>query len=105
MAKNDVQDLSGMGRPVSLASVVARGWGRAVGVFSPRCPYRIGDAVLGDDPFNGRQEGVVVSQQRTTVGIRTARGLYFYDHRQLRKLDWPQLRAAQLLLTRMILFR
>ena len=57
----DVQDLSGMGRPISLATAVARGWERAVGALSPRSPYRIGDAVLGDDPFNGRHEGTVVS--------------------------------------------
>ncbi|BCW17852.1 hypothetical protein NtRootA9_05600 [Arthrobacter sp. NtRootA9] len=87
MASNDVQDLSGMGRPISLATAVARGWERAVGALSPRSPYRIGDAVLGDDPFNGRHEGTVVSQEGATVGVKTARGLFFYDHRQLRRLD------------------
>lgn len=87
MDTSDVQDLSGMGRPISLGAAVALGWGRAVEALRPRSPYRIGDAVLGDDPFNGRHEGTVVTQEGTTVGVKTARGLFFYDHRQLRRLD------------------
>jgi hypothetical protein len=42
---------------------------------------------VGDDPFNGRLEGIVVIQQRNSVGVKTAHGVVFYDHRQLKRLD------------------
>jgi hypothetical protein len=87
MVRNELQDVSGLGQPISLATAVARTWSRVRDGFRPRCPYRIGDAVLGDDPFYGRHEGTVVSQEGCTVGVKTASGLFFYDHRQLRRLD------------------
>jgi hypothetical protein len=91
MVKGDVEDLSGMGRPISLATAVALTWGRTRDRvqrrWRPRSPYRLGDAVVGDDPFNGRREGVVVSQQGTAVGVETTHGVFFYDHRQLKQLD------------------
>ncbi|MFF1254682.1 hypothetical protein ACFVYC_19590 [Pseudarthrobacter sp. NPDC058329] len=87
MVKAIVPDLSAMGRPVSLTSLVARAWRRALSVFSPQSPYRIGDAVVGDDPFRGRREGVVVFLQGTSAGVDTAQGVFFYDHRQLKRLD------------------
>jgi hypothetical protein len=91
MVRAVVQDLSSMGRPVSLTSVAARvlgrEWSRARRIFTPRSPYRIGDAVVGDDPFKGRREGVVVFLQGTSAGVDTAQGVFFYDHRQLKKLD------------------
>lgn len=87
MVKVPVQDLSRMGRPLSLATAAARAWRRMVRSLAPRSPYKIGDAVVGDDPFNGRREGVVVFRQGTSMGVDTAQGLFFYDHRQLRKLD------------------
>ena len=86
MDTNDVQD-----RPAWAAHQPwlggGAGMGRAAEALRPRSPYRIGDAVLGDDPFNGRHEGTVVTQEGTTVGVETVRGLFFYDHRQLRRLD------------------
>ncbi|WP_258804656.1 hypothetical protein [Pseudarthrobacter sp. NS4] len=91
MVKGSVEDMSGMGRPISLATAVMRTWGRTRNRvqkrFGPRSPYRIGDAVVGDDPFNGRREGVIVSRQGTSVGVETAHGVFFYDHRQLKQLD------------------
>lgn len=91
MVKGSVEDLSGMGRPISLARVVARTWGRTRDKvqkrFGPRSPYRVGDAVVADDPFNGRREGVIVSLQGMSVGVNTAQGVFFYDHRQLKQLD------------------
>jgi hypothetical protein len=50
-------------------------------------PYRLGDVVVGDEPFKGRREGVVVVKNGTFVGLQTADGLVFYDHRQLRLPD------------------
>ena len=87
MARDYAQDLSEMGRPVSLGTVFAGAWGRTVAVFSPRCPYRVGDTVIGDDPFSGRREGVVVWQDRRSVGVKTPHGVFFFDHRLVRPLD------------------
>jgi hypothetical protein len=50
-------------------------------------PYRLGDVVVGDEPFKGCREGVVVVKNGTFVGLQTADGLVFYDHRQLRLPD------------------
>jgi hypothetical protein len=87
MVKTFVPDPASMGQPISLATAAARAWNRVVTAFNPRSPYRIGDAVVADDPFNGRREGLVISQRRTAVGVHTAHGVFFYDHRQLRQLD------------------
>jgi len=87
MVKPLVQDLSGMGQPVTLTSVAAQTWNRLLKPFAPRSPYRIGDAVAADDPFKGRREGVVVFLQGLSAGIDTAEGVFFYDHRQLKQLD------------------
>lgn len=58
-------------------------------------PFKVGDYVAGDDPFNGCQEGVVSVINGSSIGLRTAaprRGtvpfggaVVYYDHRQLRK--------------------
>lgn len=91
MVKDYVQDPSGMGQPISLATAAARTWdvtwSRVQRRFGPRSPYRVGDAVVGDDPFNGRREGVVISQRGTAVGVHTASGVFFYDHRMLKPHD------------------
>lgn len=87
MVKVSAQDLSGMGKPISLAQVAAQTWHRIQSAAAPRCPYRIGDSVVGDDPFSGRREGVVAVVRGTTVGVRTAEGISFYDHRQLKPKD------------------
>jgi hypothetical protein len=47
----------------------------------------VGDTVIGDDPFSGRREGVVVWQDRRSVGVKTAYGIFFFDHRLVRPLD------------------
>lgn len=51
-------------------------------------PYRLGEVVIGDDPFNGRKEGVVTVKHGTFVGLQTADQIFFYDYRQLRRPDW-----------------
>ncbi|CAH0250722.1 hypothetical protein SRABI83_03115 [Arthrobacter sp. Bi83] len=48
-------------------------------------PYKIGDAVVGDDPFNGRREGIVELRNGNSVGLRSSGRVYFYDYRQLRR--------------------
>ena len=87
MVKAHVQDLASMGRPVRLSSLVIGTWGRALTALSPKCPYRIGDAVVGDDPFNGRHEGIVMSCRGQSVELGTAAGVFFYDHRHVRRQD------------------
>jgi hypothetical protein len=50
-------------------------------------PYKVGDVLVGDDPFNGRREGTVVVKNGRSVGIRSSDQVYFYDYRQLRRPD------------------
>ena len=87
MAKAVVRDPSNMGQAVSLTKVAVQTWNRLRKSFAPRSPYRIGDAVVADDPFKGRREGVVVFLQGASVGVDTVHGVFFYDHRQLKQLD------------------
>ncbi|ADX71688.1 hypothetical protein D7Z96_13865 [Pseudarthrobacter phenanthrenivorans] len=87
MVKAEVPDVSSMGRPVSLAQIALQAWLHLTRCLAPRSPFKIGDAVVGDDPFKGRREGVVVFLQGTSAGVDTAQGVFFYDHRQLRHLD------------------
>lgn len=87
MVKAHVQDLAGMGRPVRLSTLLAKAWVRVRPLFSPRCPYRVGDAVVADDPFNGRREGILVSRRGSSVGVGTAAGIFIYDHRQVKRQD------------------
>jgi hypothetical protein len=87
MVKAQVQDMAGMGRPVKLSTFIARVWSRALAAFGPRSPYRVGDAVVGDDPFNGRQEGIVMSHRGPSVELGAAAGVFYYDHRHLRPQD------------------
>ncbi|MFP5311843.1 MAG: hypothetical protein ACLGH7_05475 [Actinomycetes bacterium] len=87
MVRDDVQDLSGLGRPVSIGDLLAKAWHGVQEALGPRCPYRIGDTVTGDDPFSGRCEGVVVWQDRRSVGVKTPHGVFIYDHRLVRPLD------------------
>jgi hypothetical protein len=87
MVKTFVPDPAGMGQPISIATAAAKAWNRARNALTPWPPYRIGDAVVGDDPFSGRREGIVVVRQQNSVGVKTAHGVMFYDHRQLRRLD------------------
>ena len=87
MAKGYVQDLSAMGRPVTLGTFLAGLWRRAADALGPRCPYRVGDTVTAEDPVSGRREGVVVWQDRHAVGVKTPYGVFFYDHRTVRPQD------------------
>jgi hypothetical protein len=75
-----------MGGSVSLTKVAVHAWKRVQKSFAPRSPYKVGDAVAADCPFKGRREGVVVFLQGTSVGVDTAQGVFFYDHRQLTRL-------------------
>ena len=87
MVKAAVQDPSSMGQPISLSQAALQAWNRVTRSFAPRSPYKIGDAVMADDPFKGRREGLVVFLQGTSVGVDTVHGVFFYDHRQLKQLD------------------
>jgi len=58
---------------------------------TPRIPFRVGQVLLGDDPFNGRHLGTVTVIDAPYVGLRTAGSppgaVIFYDYRQLRYPD------------------
>jgi hypothetical protein len=87
MVKAHVQDRARMGRPVKLSTLVARAWSGALAAVGPKSPYRVGDAVVGDDPFNGRQEGIIMSHCGPSVELGAAAGVFYYDHRHLRPQD------------------
>ncbi|WP_426226850.1 hypothetical protein [Pseudarthrobacter sp. DSP2-3-2b1] len=88
MVKTHIQDLASMGRPVSPAALIAKNLARIAArvrrITAPRSPYRVGDAVVAEDPFNGRREGIVVSRRGPSVGVGTAAGIFYFDHRQLK---------------------
>lgn len=50
-------------------------------------PYRLGDVVVGDDPFSGRTLGLVAVKKGTSVGLQTADRIFYYDYRQLTRPD------------------
>ena len=58
---------------------------------TPRVPFRVGQVLVGDDPFNGRHLGTVAVIEAPYVGLRTAGSppgdITFYDYRQLRYPD------------------
>ncbi|WP_200913006.1 hypothetical protein [Arthrobacter sp. Leaf69] len=58
---------------------------------SSRIPFRVGQVLIGDDPFNGRRLGTVAVIEAPFVGLRTAgntpEDVLFYDYRQLRFPD------------------
>ena len=87
MVKAHVPDLASMGRPVRLSSLIISIRDRIVATLGPKCPYRVGDAVVGDDPYNGRHEGIVMTRRGSSVELGTAAGVFFYDHRHLRRQD------------------
>lgn len=87
MVKAHVQDLASMGRPVRLSTLIVKAWARVLLTLGPTCPYRVGDAVVAEDPFNGRHEGIVMSRRGPSVELGTAAGVFFYDHRHLRRPD------------------
>ena len=58
---------------------------------APRIPFRVGEVLVGDDPFNGRRLGTVAVIEAPYVGLRmassTPQDTVFYDYRQLRYPD------------------
>lgn len=56
-----------------------------------RVPFRLGQVVVGDDPFNGRRQGTVAAIRPPYLGLRipgTPAGiLVFYDYRTVRAPD------------------
>lgn len=66
-------------------------WGTVSRARAPRIPFRMGQVLIGDDPFNGRHLGTVAVIDAPYVGLRTggsaARDVTFYDYRQLRYPD------------------
>lgn len=69
--------------------------GEAEKVRTATVPFKIGDVVLGDDPFNGRRLGVVAVIRGSSLGLRTAADAHpelvpefvYYDYRQVRTPD------------------
>jgi hypothetical protein len=70
----------------TLRRVLSRAAKQAKTVASP---FKVGDYLAGDDPFNGYQEGVVAVIKNSTIGLRPVapRGgtVVYYDYRQLRR--------------------
>ena len=71
------------------AGRVSRALGQAVcRLREARIPFRVGQLVVGDDPFNGRREGTVAAIRAPFVGVRVpgtpAGTLLFFDHRDVR---------------------
>ncbi|MET4134944.1 hypothetical protein [Pseudarthrobacter sp. PvP090] len=66
-------------------------WGTVSRAGTPRVPFRVGEVLVGDDPFNGRHVGTVAVIEAPYVGLRTAGSavgdVTFYDYRQLRYPD------------------
>ncbi|MET3945550.1 hypothetical protein ABIB49_000225 [Arthrobacter sp. UYCu512] len=58
---------------------------------TPRIPFRVGQVLIGDDPFNGRHLGKVAVIEAPYVGLRTTGNspddVVFYDYRQLQSPD------------------
>jgi hypothetical protein len=54
-----------------------------------RFPFRVGQVLVGDDPFNGHQLGTVAVVTPPVVGLRApgqpAGHLFFYDYRHLKE--------------------
>ncbi|WP_155853601.1 hypothetical protein [Arthrobacter sp. H5] len=54
-------------------------------------PFKEGDHVTADDPFNGRVEGMIMVINGTSVGIRSTAMLadhyVYYDYRSVTKND------------------
>jgi hypothetical protein len=88
--------------PVPRPALLRRGrrlisWlsGAAEKVRTATVPFKIGDVVLGDDPFNGRRLGVVAVIRGSSLGLRTAADAHpelvpefvYYDYRQVRTPD------------------
>ena len=69
-------------RPLSLVVHESLARARTVAV-----PYKLGEVLIGDDPFNGRREGTVTVKKGTFVGLQTEGQIFFYDYRQLRRPD------------------
>lgn len=69
--------------------------GAAEKVRMAAIPFKVGDVVLGDDPFNGRRLGVVGVIRGSSLGLRTAADAHpelvpefvYYDYRQVRIPD------------------
>lgn len=91
MVKTHVPDLACLGRPVSLSALIAQAVSRVLAWFrrimAPSSPYRVGDAVVAEDPFHGRREGIVVSRRGPSMGVGTATGILHFDHRQLKRQE------------------
>lgn len=50
-------------------------------------PYKPGEPVIGDDPYIGRREGFVKVVNGQFIGLENADGIFFYDHRLIRRLE------------------
>jgi len=54
-----------------------------------RNPFKVGDYVVADDPFNGHVEGVVVEVGKVSVRLRTVSGpkehILYYNYRAVQR--------------------
>ncbi|MBT8160551.1 MULTISPECIES: hypothetical protein [Arthrobacter] len=78
------------GRHYVLAGRLQRVFARAAEqAKSASSPFKVGDYVSGDDPFNGSREGVVAVVNGSSIGLRTSApgggAVVYYDYRQLRR--------------------
>ncbi|MEZ2392011.1 hypothetical protein AB6813_21210 [bacterium RCC_150] len=77
------------GRGPSLASRLRRIFAHAARQARAKSsPFKLGDYLTGDDPFNGCKEGVVTVINGSSIGLRPTSSdgsVVFYDYRQLRK--------------------
>ncbi|MFH5879656.1 hypothetical protein [Arthrobacter sp. NA-172] len=76
--------------PVTLGSRLRRLFSQAAAQANAvSSPFRVGDYLAGDDPFNGCKEGVVAVIRGPSIGLRTTSPrdgtVVYYDYRQLRK--------------------
>jgi hypothetical protein len=77
-------------RGFALASRLRQALSRTVKLArATSSPFKVGDYLAGDDPFNGSQEGVVAVINGSSIGLRTTvprpGTVVYYDYRQLRK--------------------
>lgn len=53
----------------------------------PRVPFKVGDVVVGDEPLNGRNEGIVAVVRGRDVGLRCTSAakahFVYYDYRNV----------------------
>lgn len=73
---------AGQVRTGRVSALLGRIGGRG-GALRPH--YKVGEVLIGDDPFTGRRHGRLAVVNRNSVGLEVQNRIYFYDHRQVRR--------------------